>query len=163
MNWNTVSETNNHHFIIKHSTDGINFSELAQVKALNKASDYEYRHSNPNSGNNFYKLVQVDINGKKTEVATRMVKYNHPVSKLVSFYPNPAKEFIRITLANTSLQENVGIQIIDLSGRLIQQQTIATNGYTTYSLQLNKAVTPGNYVVKITTKDKVYTEKLIVQ
>ncbi len=65
--WSTASETNNSHFEITRSTDGVNFTKVGQVAGSgnsNKAQHYNYTDSKPASGNNYYRLKQVDHDGK---------------------------------------------------------------------------------------------------
>ena len=112
LNWTTASETNNSHFIVQKSTDGIYFDETYDyVKgAGNSASviDYKYVDNAPENGENYYRLEQVDFDGKSYKTDVIMVYFEN-TTELVS----------HVTGQNelTVLSENVEtVMAYDLSG-----------------------------------------------
>lgn len=67
LKWNTSSEQNNSHFDIQRSADGINFSNVGKVNGAgnsNTSLDYYFTDKSPASGTNYYRLSQVDFDGK---------------------------------------------------------------------------------------------------
>lgn len=71
LNWSTSSETNNDHFVLERSKDMENFEALAAIKS--KAGpessgniSYSYVDDKPHSGTSYYRLKQVDFDGKST-------------------------------------------------------------------------------------------------
>lgn len=92
LNWTTLIETNNNHFLVEHSADGILFSEVTQVPAVGNSevpTDYQITDPNPFAGQTFYRLRQVDTEGLEShseviEIATNTLK---PQFKS---YPNPS-------------------------------------------------------------------------
>ncbi|RRN76558.1 hypothetical protein EIM50_24070, partial [Pseudoxanthomonas sp. SGD-10] len=78
LSWQTAQESNNKEFIIYRSSDGINFTAIARVNGAGNSSDlknYYYDDKSPLNGNNYYKLVQIDLNGKETELGIRVVSF----------------------------------------------------------------------------------------
>ena len=68
LQWKTSFELNAKNFTIQYSTDGINYSNIAQVAAANNTNGnlYSYLHTNPLPVTGYYRLCQTDINGKKS-------------------------------------------------------------------------------------------------
>jgi hypothetical protein len=70
-----------------------------------------------------------------------------------SFYPNPAKETI-----NISVDREVKLEIIDYSGQILFSKQITASDYRTDISQL----AAGIYILKIDDSIKIYSQKLIV-
>lgn len=66
ISWATATETNSDHFEIERSSDAINFKTIKEIPgAINslETKKYVYVDSNPESGINYYRLKQVDLDG----------------------------------------------------------------------------------------------------
>lgn len=84
------------------------------------------------------------------------------VAKQVSIIPNPAKDFIQITLP-AGVKGRVQINMINQAGANVLQQTIKdADSESALSIQLPQQLTPGLYYVMIETMDKIIKEKLII-
>ncbi len=67
LNWTTASEQNNDGFDVEYSRDGIHFSSLGFVNGAGNATSensYQFIHERPSEGVNYYRLKQVDFDGK---------------------------------------------------------------------------------------------------
>lgn len=126
LDWTTVSEQNNSHFMLQYSTDGSNFTDLAKVdsKAPNGNSNdvlnYSYDHTNPALGHNYYRLQQMDIDGKKSYHANVVDLIWGSNGSTVSVYPNPSQGVVNIDLYTVKAQ-NTLIKVLDMSGRIVKQ------------------------------------------
>lgn len=87
---------------------------------------------------------------------------NHPVvSQGFSVYPNPgAAQSTTLTL-NLPERETITIEMMDAMGKLLLIQSMTDALNQTMLLSLPEA-TPGLYFVRIVTREKTYTEKLIL-
>ncbi len=68
LQWQTASESNNQGFEIQHSTDGRNWQSIDFVAGSGTTTetlDYSYLHTNPSSKNNYYRLRQIDFDGRE--------------------------------------------------------------------------------------------------
>lgn len=66
--WKTATEENTDRFELLHSTDGINFTLLAAIKAAGNSqteSDYLFEDIAPTAGLSYYQLQGIDIDGKQ--------------------------------------------------------------------------------------------------
>jgi hypothetical protein len=70
LNWSTSSELNNEHFTVMRSKDGISYNEIGKVQGSGTTSiamSYSFRDPVKNGSLSYYKLVQIDYDGKQTE------------------------------------------------------------------------------------------------
>ena len=93
LTWTTLSETANYGFFVQRSTDGKTFKEIAFIKGhgtTTRAHSYVYRDQNPESGEYYYRLKQVDLNGAFCFSKTIKVYNDRPSSfVLQQNRPNP--------------------------------------------------------------------------
>lgn len=67
LSWSTATEHNNDHFDIERSLDAITFEKIKEIKGNGNSSQmlkYDYIDLKPSTGINYYRLKQVDYNGK---------------------------------------------------------------------------------------------------
>src|SRR5690554_6634943 len=68
LSWETATETNNDYFILEHSTDGFSWNEITKEKGAGnstKINTYFYDHRDFPLAINYYRLTQVDFDGKR--------------------------------------------------------------------------------------------------
>ena len=78
VEWTTSSEHESSHFLVERSSDGIAFSSLGHVLAMGQSVvpvDYRFLDRAPELGMNYYRLVQVDLDGTATN--SRLVSVMH--------------------------------------------------------------------------------------
>ena len=101
LHWTTANEINNHHFIIERSTDGISFTAIGTMPASLQPStqnNYAFQDKNMVTGNNFYRLVQVDVDGRYSYSKIIHVNTTTDLSNELLVFPNPVKAFCTIQL-----------------------------------------------------------------
>lgn len=106
INWVTSSEINNDYFKIEHSFDTENWKLLSIIKGNNSPSMYEYIHENPRNVNNYYKLTQVDFDGKEYDKGTIVINNIKEDVKIVGIYN---------ILGQIVTMEYIGLKIIQYS------------------------------------------------
>jgi parallel beta-helix repeat protein len=138
--WKTLAEYNSKYFIVEKSKDGVSWTDLAKITAAgfsNSSKDYTAIDSTPYKGKNFYRLKQVDNDGKFTysKILETDVAYG-----ALNIYPNPAGNI----LMASGLGDNGTLSLLTMDGRKID--TLKTKGNTvTYNLQNLKA---GSYILQ---------------
>lgn len=120
LNWKTNSEKNSDYFEVKRSIDGFSWLPIATLSAAGNSSEitvYDFLDDKPYLGKNYYKLIQVDMNGDSTEFPIRSVD----LSKLEQFsdriYPNPSQEKINIRGSKDDFSQ---LDITDFYGRNVE-------------------------------------------
>jgi hypothetical protein len=72
ISWSVATQINNEKYIIEHSNpgsyrDALNFSPIAEITGdgtSNETKHYEYIHKSPSIGINYYRIKQIDYDGK---------------------------------------------------------------------------------------------------
>jgi len=163
LRWGTASETNNDHFEVEHSTDGINYNTIGTVKGAgnsNTVHNYSFQDNEPVNGNNFYRLKQVDNDGNEFYSTVVEEEFKAEV-KAMSVFPNPAKDQFTISLKKGS-NESCVVLLIDLSGKTaLTLNAVSANGQI--HVMLSGRVAPGIYIVRVTANDVNEFAKLIVR
>ena len=131
LSWATASEKNNKHFEIQKSTNGTQFQTIGQVKGSGtnlSGASYNFEDKNPSVGITYYRLKQVDDDGKYAYTAVRSILFGK--SKIVVF-STIAKDRISLTVSDDQI---VPFDIINLNGqkvlagKAIGQHTIDISG-----------------------------------
>ena len=71
IEWTTSTEVDNSHFLIERSNDGSNWKNIAKLNGLGNSinfNDYNYKDYERKSEINYYRLIQVDYDGKTEEI-----------------------------------------------------------------------------------------------
>lgn len=110
------------YFEVEKSSDRQNFVAIGRLAG---SRDYSFIDRNPFIGNNYYRIREVDIDGKEMFSKIINIVYS-PSSINVLLYPNPVKDELNLRLKLNST-ENVSLQITDLTGRLIKKFSVNAN------------------------------------
>ncbi len=130
MNWQTASEINNSRFVIQKSKDGQNFVGIGEVKGIGTsttAQSYQFIDAAPYLGINYYRLNQVDIDGKETFSKIVSVVWLKEGTQIVSVYPNPTQD--KLTVEHTNTTET--FEIVNAIGQIIKAETTNINANKT--------------------------------
>ncbi len=154
LKWTTATEANNKGFELERSIDGVNFSSLAFVQTKSNGGNsslshnYLYTDSKPFKGNGYYRLKQVDKDGRFNYSSVVLIKGGLSGKvQLSSVYPNPARSIINVVL-NTSAKTTVNFVVTDLAGKTIMQQSSEMKaGDNTVPINIGK-LAAGSYIVK---------------
>lgn len=117
LSWATASETNNSHFDVERSADARTWSKIGEVKgngSKNAESQYTLVDAQPLAGVNYYRLKQVDTDGKFEYHKIISVLMSGKGSK-VTIAPNPAVERLQIL----GITEGGEASIFNVSGQLL--------------------------------------------
>ncbi|MBK8056297.1 MAG: T9SS type A sorting domain-containing protein [Saprospiraceae bacterium] len=129
ITWSVATQINNEKYIIEHSPNGSNFSPIGDIPGdgtYNATKHYEYIHTSPSFGMNYYRIKQVDFDGKYSYSDIASVRYDEDSN--INIYPNPATSEVTITTSETTT-----LQIMDVYGKLYKQQDIS-EGQNTINL-----------------------------
>lgn len=148
LQWQTSSEINNDHFVVERSGDGGTFGSLGLVPGNGTSSlvsDYEFLDSFPLTGDNFYRLQQVDKDGHATY--SRIVLLNDPGGNGLRLYPNPATTMLYIVPPGNAGSGILQVDVFDATGQLVQSQQNTTSMSI---LPLNVSLLrPGTYTITL--------------
>ena len=114
LDWTTASEINNDHFEIQRSENGDHWDTIGTIEGQGNSpniSRYSFNDQQPLDGRSYYRLKQVDIDGKFTYSKIESVRLEPEVFHI---YPNPAAEYIKIDFAKAP--DETWFSIIDING-----------------------------------------------
>ena len=151
LSWRTVAEVNNSGFEVLRSKNGIEFQKIGfkRTSAVNGNStnplDYSFNDVT-NDEDVYYKLNQIDINGKSTGSPIIVVKAGFTTEN--QLYPNPIIDELNVVL-NSSKIDIAIISIVDQTGKVvIAKQVKLKKGKNTIQLNSYK-LSAGWYLVNI--------------
>jgi hypothetical protein len=119
LKWTTLSEINNEGFDIMHSSDGIQYEKIGFVKgATNSSAEqyYTFDHLKPSRGNNYYHLVQRDLDGTTSNSNIITLKNG---TNSYSIEQNPANNILNIS---SDFEDQ--LSLVDLYGREVRKINI---------------------------------------
>ena len=125
LKWTTASEENCDWFIIEHTRNAKDFTQVARVKAAgNSTSLLNYRANDlhPENGINYYRLRQIDYDGQFT--LSQLVSAKFTAGEIqVALIPNPADEEVNIKFISYS-ESPVSVIISDMKGQIVFNHSI---------------------------------------
>lgn len=145
LNWETATEINNDRFEIERSSDGVMFNKIGQVAGAGNSTDhisYQWYDNDPLKGNNYYRLRQVDIDGKFTHSPVRLVNFKDGSYFIILNNPTNGTD-IKLS---TNLFPAI-LSVFDAGGRKLKDLNITTSSQSvsvaglasgTYLAVLNK-------------------------
>jgi Secretion system C-terminal sorting domain len=144
--WQTASEKDNAAFNIERSNDGQNFVKIGQIKAVGNSQtlqNYQFSDETPWAGLNYYRLQQVDIDGKTMNSAVKSVAFGRQNGKWTLVNSLVKDE---VLLSNAQYTEgSLEVAIFDMTGRQVQQSRQSGT-----QIKLNVAhLTSGLYFIRM--------------
>jgi hypothetical protein len=155
LDWQVTNEVNNNHYDIEQST-GASFSKIGTVNATvgGGIKNYSFIHTTPTkNATNYYRIKQVDNDGKFSYSPIRSVRFDSKTVLTVS--PNPASSFINIS----STQSNINIAIFDGNGKKVATKLL-TSGNARIDIS---GLSSGTYIVIAESNGATVASKKIVK
>ncbi len=120
LQWTTTSEINTKHFEVEWSSNGHQFITIAVVAAAGNSTQtlqYNNLHTQPVSGNNFYRLKMVDVDGRFTYSPVVRIHADAALSS-IKIFPNPFANILQFTLQSEK-NEAVVYSLYNIEGKLM--------------------------------------------
>ena len=117
LNW--LTEDSPKKFEVEHSIDDLNWKSLGTINSTPK-KEYQFTHSQPHTGLNYYRLKYWDENGGLgySDVISEYLDINFAI------YPNPSKGLIQL---RGKVESNFNLEIYDAKGNLIRSEYLSTD------------------------------------
>jgi len=161
LEWTTVMELNNEYFIVERSADGVEYEEIGKVAGAGNSVadiDYEFIDRNPLEGISYYRLKQVDADGRISYSEVRVIMIDTEGDKTrYAIYPNPLPQGQSLFLDSNN-SGKVMIHIIDSNGRKIYSEKVAAQNHID-----TPELLPGNYMVNLINGEENFSFKLFVR
>ena len=163
LTWRTSYEFNSEGFEVQRSLDAFTWENLGFVKShaiLQDLNDYGFKDVSPSAGKNFYRLKQLDIDGRFTYSSIISLDgkgtNNH---KNIEVYPNPVSDgLLTIQLPAKPAIENK-LFLYNSSAQLVREAGMEEEYFY---LDVND-LTPGFYVLRINEGQTDFYQKIIIE
>jgi len=160
LEWKTASEQNNKNFVIYRSGNDRAFVNIGEVQGkgtTSLANSYVFYDKQPLKGNNYYRLVQVDLNGKPIELGERVLNFEFSVQG-IQLYPNPTKGE---TMLNFAAGKYTRLTVSSVEGKILNIIPLKPQDD---KVQVDLAQYPvGLYFVRLMGVNESITKKVIKQ
>lgn len=161
LTWETLSETDNDHFEIQRSSNGVDFATVGTVSGkgtTNSLNEYEHLDTDNWNGVAYYKLKQVDYDGKSTYSKTITLRKDQGCEPLVWMNYETSKVYVSLGECGVSSLGSQ-IRIYDVNGREVNRMDqLSGNSFELNTDGLNKGV----YFVSFKNGQKTINKKIIV-
>ncbi|MEO1259203.1 MAG: T9SS type A sorting domain-containing protein [Bacteroidota bacterium] len=124
--WQTFSEVNNSHFEIERSSDANNWQYIGRVNGNGHSyekNNYEYIDTRPHTGMNYYRLKQVDFDGKFEYSKIVFTEFDR--TDEINIFPNPVTDYLSFSYLEKT-EEQFSILIYDTNGKMILNNKLNT-------------------------------------
>jgi hypothetical protein len=151
--WNTASERNLSHFTIERLDEQGNVEAIGKVKAKSKemhaghSFSYTFLDENPAFGKRYYRLKQVDEDGKY--YYSHSIAISRHMKGNIQHYPNPLSHTSITLLFPQNLDEILEWQIFDLQGRQIAFGKSKMENQKNLEIRETKQLKTGLYQISI--------------
>lgn len=165
LKWATIQEFNAASFDVERSEDGLNFYKLATVIAAGNSSQliaYNFIDYHPKTGNNFYRLKQIDINNNFTYTEQRLLQFTVANNGKINYYPNPTKGKLKIDFPAETEKEFKLISVFTAGGSLLKQIGKPANSNNTIEIDFSN-FSKGVYIIQVKTSLSESTQQIILE
>ena len=165
VSWSTTDEVNASYFVVERSSNGSDFTEVAQVNASESANpihNYTINDQlyNVNSNTVYYRLRVVDNDGKYNYSKIISVNLDQPENSF-SVYPNPVDNYAIVNLYSDKPGSGV-IRLIDEAGRQILTKSFTVMaGNNNLTVDQLGHLPKGIYVVQVMLNNNLYNQKIV--
>jgi subtilase family serine protease len=144
LKWRTAEEVGTSHFEIERSADARTWAAIGRMDSRNsgRTEDYNFTDAAPLNGISYYRLKQVDVDGKFSYSIVVAVNWTRQIFVV---YPNPVQDVLNIVVKPSSASKRVELR--DAGGRLVYVATLAPNS-NYYRLPMI-SFAAGMYIVQV--------------
>ncbi|MEP6673581.1 MAG: M4 family metallopeptidase [Ferruginibacter sp.] len=160
LHWVTSFEQNNSYFEVETSKDGVTYYKIGSVPSKgnsNTDQSYDLTDNNPSTGINYYRLRQVDIDGRFTY--SNIVVLNFEKGRAISIYPIPATD--KLTLIFSRPVKQVTIHITGIDGKQLYTEKVSSI-QRNYSIPVRQLAS-GTYLLETIINDERTITRFVKQ
>jgi len=153
LQWATAHEQNTKDFYIQHSADGINWITIGSLPAAgnsNSIRHYNYVHTNPVNGLNYYRIIQTDIDSRYSYSPIRTLSFTRTLQPF-TILGNPVNNSVLTIQINMA----TGLAFYTADGKLLWQEQVNVGTETIDVSRYPK----GTYLLKTIST----TQKVVIQ
>ncbi len=161
LEWTTTMEKDVDYFEIERSSDGEYFEKIGQVDSKQKdvVTQYIFMDKYPINGVSYYRLKQVDLDGKYSYSKTITIM-NRRVLDNLKVYPQPAKTSLTIEFESGIIDSDGKVTLLDVLGQELRSVPMSiVNGVNQISVSL-EGLPNGMYFISLSKGGEVLHENI---
>jgi hypothetical protein len=163
VNWATASEQNNAGFEVQRSTNGVQFASIGKVAGAGtsqQTNTYSYLDTAPLRTKSYYRLKQIDLDGRFTYSPVVAVDLAGGAAPTLSIYPNPIAD--QATAQWNAAAAGVGQwRLTTTTGQVVQKRSFTVQpGSNAQALDL-RGVPAGSYVLTLEADGQTLRRQLV--
>lgn len=155
LSWTTTTEQNNRGFDVQRSVDGRNYQTLRFVPSQAQGGfssnniTYSFTDDAPVGTMQYYRLRQVDVNGRyQMSQVVRIKGATSSVLNVQGLFPNPASSKVSM-LVDAPARDRIQVSIVDVAGRVMANHSFTVEaGSNTIQLDVDR-LQSGTYLIKM--------------
>jgi hypothetical protein len=162
LSWSTAQEINSSSFEVERSADQGSWDKIGSVAAKGYSSittDYSFTDRFPLSGNGYYRLKMIDLDGKFKYSNTLVVNSDKDSRPLV-IYSNPFSDQIRMKVS-VSKAQNLFLTVSDMLGKTYLKQSYNAQAGENLINMVPSGAASGIYILHIQGSTYEQTVKLV--
>lgn len=161
LEWTTVLEINSDHFVVERSDapDGL-FTELGEVKANGDShtrQEYSFLDAAPLNGRNYYRLLQVDVDGTLSSSPIVEVMAYEEAGFSLRAWPNPSSSDFHVEVRGAQVSE---VLLQDQLGRTVIHQHVQGEQGQYHGVLPISQLPAGSYFLRVRTDKGWKAERL---
>lgn len=163
VSWESLDESNIHHYELEKSTDGVKWVSIYSKNAQANVSPitYTYTDVQKNNGTVYYRINIIKSNGANKYSNTSTLYFDAAIPTL-KVTPNPSSNYAVLSF-NAHKAASANIQLLDASGKLVYAQAIKINaGQNMIKLDVVRKLNNGQYNVKVQIDDQILSTHIVI-
>jgi hypothetical protein len=152
LTWATASEKDNNKFVVERSVNGVDFTEIGEVKAAGTSqivNNYTFLDGNVSGSVNYYRVQSVDLMGKTS--ASKVVA----VASIGTLAAKAVGSQLNIV---SDVEGQATVNVFNLSGQVVATQVVnLTSGASQHALNFDQT---GLFIVNITNGKSTVSTKM---
>lgn len=151
IKWSTASENNSQYFKLEHSTDAQLWNTINTISAegySNSVLEYSVRHDVAIRELNYYRLTQVDTDGKQV-VYSIITTDCEGTNEIIYTYPNPSSGSFTLILDKELSIGDCKLRVSDNKGMLVKALSLSIEPGTESVMINDLMLNPGVYYLQL--------------
>jgi hypothetical protein len=172
LQWLAANDQNNYDYEIQYSKNGKEFHDVGNMPSATAAAgtmseyQYQYKLNAADAGQLYFRIRRTDVTGNIAYSAIKSVDLNNamPGSIGIQTYPNPVVNSVNV-LFDEKQTGNFVLQLVNISGQVLQQTSVTLSSSSTASFNLNFHPASGLYFLraKDVNGNKQFVTKILIE
>lgn len=163
LNWSVADAKHFSHFDIERSQDGKSFKKIGRVASENSFAEvkqFKFQDTNPQAGNNFYRLKMVDLDGSFS--TSKIITLNIAIRPQINVFPQPANQKMTVELQEEEFGNNTSIKMLDITGKIVFEQLLSAENTATIEIEV-AAYQAGIYLLILENEFQQFSKKILIE